>query len=144
MSTVPITMKKLKDILRLKYGQKLSHRQIAQSLSISASVISRYAARAATMGISSWPLDDKWDDATLKKTFLHTKAPLKKHSLPNWQTVQDELKTRKYMTLQLLWEEYADTHSAGHYSYNHYCRMYRQYCTSLRLSMRQTHYAGGV
>jgi transposase len=135
-------MKKLKDILRLKYGQKLPHRQIAQSLSISASVVSRYAARAATMGISSWPLDDKWDEATLRKTFLRTKAPLKKHSLPNWQTVQDELKLRKYITLQLLWEEYADTHPAGHYSYNHYCRMYRQYCTSLRLSMRQTHYAG--
>ncbi|WP_435234393.1 IS21 family transposase [Psychromonas sp. PT13] len=142
MSTVPITMKKLKDILRLKYGQKLSHRQIAKSLSISPSVVSRYCARAAKMGIMDWPLDDTWDDVTLKNTFLKTKAPLKKHSLPNWQVVQDELKTRKYMTLQLLWEEYADSNPAGYYSYNHYCRMYRQWCSTLRLSMRQTHHAG--
>ena len=82
MSTAPITMKKLKDILRLKYAQKLTHRQIAKSLSVSASVVSRYAARAAQMGISTWPLDDKWDDATLKRTFLHTKAPLKKCNPP--------------------------------------------------------------
>jgi transposase len=142
MSTVPITMKKLKDILRLKYGQKLTHRQIAKSLSISPSAVSRYAARAANMGITSWPLADKWDGFALKNTFLKTKAPLKKHSLPNWQKVQEELKTRKYMTLQLLWEEYVDDHPAGYYSYNHYCRMYRQWSVSLRLSMRQTHHAG--
>lgn len=43
MPTPSITMRKLKEILRLKYGAKLSHRQIARSLSISASVVSRYA-----------------------------------------------------------------------------------------------------
>ncbi len=89
MSTAPITMKKLKDILRLKYAQELTHRQIAKSLSVSASAVSRYVARAAKMGIKGWPLDDNWDDATLRKTFLHTKTPLKKHSLPIWQTVQE-------------------------------------------------------
>ncbi len=62
MSTVPITMKKLKDILRLKYGQKLTHWQIAKSLTISSSSVSSYAARAAKMGITSWPLEEKWDD----------------------------------------------------------------------------------
>lgn len=142
MSTVPITMKKLKDILRLKYGLKLTHRQIATSLSISPSVVSRYAARAAHMGITDWPLDESWDDVTLKRTFLNTKAPLKKHSLPDWQQVHDELTQHKFTTLQLMWEEYADTHPAGHYSYNHYCRMYRGWCKTRRLSMRQTHYAG--
>ncbi|GAA6170929.1 IS21-like element ISPsy14 family transposase [Colwellia sp. KU-HH00111] len=142
MSTTPITMKKLKDILRLKYGQKLTHRQIASSLSISPSVVSRYASRAAQMGITRWPLEARWDDVTLKNTFLQTRAPLKKHSLPDWQKVQDELKGSKLVTLQLLWEEYVDTNPAGYYSYNHYCRMYRQWCTTLRLSMRQTHYAG--
>jgi len=77
MSTAPITMKKLKDILHLKYGQKLTHRQIAQSLSISPSAVSCYAARTATMGITTWPLDDMWDDVALKNTFLTTKTPLK-------------------------------------------------------------------
>lgn len=142
MSTAPITMKKLKDILRLKYAQELTHRQIAKSLSVSASAVSRYVARAAKMGIKGWPLDDNWDDATLRNPFLHTKTPLKKHSLPIWQTVQEELRLRKYMTLQLLWEEYSDNNPGGHYSYNHYCRMYRQWCTTLRLTMRQTHHAG--
>ncbi len=32
MPTVPISMRKLKEILRLKYGVGLSHRQIGRSL----------------------------------------------------------------------------------------------------------------
>ncbi len=142
MPTAPISMRKLKDILRLKYGQKLTHRQIAKSLSISPSVVSRYACRAANMGITRWPLDDKWDDVTLNTAFSVTKAPLKKHSLPNWQSVHGELKSSKILTLYLLWEEYAELNPASFYSYNHFCRMYRQWCGSLRLSMRQTHHAG--
>jgi DNA-directed RNA polymerase specialized sigma subunit len=45
MPTVPISMRKLKEILRLKYGVGLSHRQIGRSLAISPSVVSRYANR---------------------------------------------------------------------------------------------------
>lgn len=142
MATTPISMKKLKDILRLKYNAKLTHRQIAASLSISASVVSRYVARAAQMGITAWPLDAKWDDATLSRTFLQTKAPLKKHRLPDWLEVQEELKQRKLVTLQLLWEEYVEANPTQHYSYNHYCRMYRAWMVKQRLSMRQVHRAG--
>jgi len=46
MPTAPISMRKLKEILRLKYGAGLSHRQIGRSLAISPSVVSRYANRA--------------------------------------------------------------------------------------------------
>lgn len=51
MPTVPISMRKLKEILRLKYGAGLSHRQIGRSLGISPSVVSRYANRAAQLRI---------------------------------------------------------------------------------------------
>lgn len=42
MPAVSISMRKLKEILRLKYGLGLSHRLIARSLVISPSVVSRY------------------------------------------------------------------------------------------------------
>ena len=41
--TATISMRKLKEILRLKYGTKLTHRQISKSLSISPLWISTYA-----------------------------------------------------------------------------------------------------
>ena len=141
MPTAPISMRKLKEILRLKYGAKLTHRQIAASLSISPSSISTYASRAAQLGITDWPLDEKWNDVTLKQAFFQTKVKTKQFALPNWLTIKNEL-TSKTMTLQLLWQEYAEQHPEGHYSYNHFCRQYKTWLKSQRLSMRQHHKAG--
>jgi len=141
MSTAPISMRKLKEILRLKYGCFLSHRQIATSLSISPSVVSRYATRAAQLGITHWPLEASWDDASLRHAFLKTKVKTKKHSLPDWSVVYQELK-HKTMTLQLLWEEYAERNPGGYYSYNHYCRLYKGWLGCQKPSMRQNHKAG--
>jgi DNA-binding transcriptional regulator LsrR (DeoR family) len=53
MPTEPISMRKLKEILRLKYQAKLSHRKIAKSLSISASTISNYITSAKMIGIEA-------------------------------------------------------------------------------------------
>ncbi|MGR5165483.1 IS21 family transposase [Vibrio owensii] len=141
MPTPSITMRKLKEILRLKYGAKLSHRQIARSLSISASVVSRYANRASQLGISQWPLPEGWDDATLNREFLKTTVTPKKYASPDWADVHKQLRS-KTMTLQLLWEEYAERNSDGHYSYNHYCRLYKAWSKTMSPSMRQVHKAG--
>ncbi|EIB3185939.1 IS21 family transposase [Salmonella enterica] len=141
MPAVPISMRKLKEILRLKYGLGLSHRLIAQSLVISPSVVSRYANRAAQLGIKYWPLPPEWDDATLHRAFLKTQVKMKKHSLPDWATVHKELRN-KCVTLQLLWEEYTERNPGGSYSYNHYCRMYREWLKTTSPSMRQVHKAG--
>ncbi len=84
MPAVSISMRKLKEILRLKYGLGLSHRQIARSLVTSPSVVSRYTNRAAQLGIKQWPLPVEWDDAALKHAFLQTQVKMNKHSLPDW------------------------------------------------------------
>ena len=102
MPTEPISMRKLKEILRLKYQEKLPHRQIALSLNISAGTVSTYAKRAKLMGIESWPLPDKWDDSKLYKQFLQTKhSPRTAIPLPDWAKFDIELK-KKGMTKQLL------------------------------------------
>ncbi|SCC69917.1 hypothetical protein GA0061070_11024 [Kosakonia oryziphila] len=141
MPTAPISMRKLKEILRLKYGAGLSHRQIVRSLAISPSVVSRYANRAAQLGIKQWPLPAEWHDAALKHAFLQTQVKMKKYSLPDWATTHKELRN-KCVTLQLLWEEYAERNPGGFYSYNHYCRMYREWLKTTSPSMRQVHKAG--
>ncbi len=85
MPTESISMRKLKEILRLKYQANLSNRKISKSLSISASTISTYLTRAKSIGISSWPLSDEWSDAVLSKQFLQTKRTATTAvSLPNW------------------------------------------------------------
>lgn len=141
MPTAPISMCNLKDILRLKYGCNLKHRQIASSLSISSGSVSNYATRAAQLGITSWPLSDKWDDKTLSQAFFKTKVQPKKKAIPDWSVMHQELK-HKTMTLLLLWDEYIDRHPEGFYSYNHFCRLYKAWHKTQKLSMRQNHKAG--
>jgi transposase len=146
MSTRPISVRKLKEILRFKYQGKLSHRQIALSLNISASTVSYYVNRAAQLGIHDWPLSELWDDLTLERAFLKTQPIHKKQHkpLPNWATIHQELKRKdhKGVTLERLWQEYAERQGSHYYSYNHFCRLYKEWARVLQPSMRRTHTAG--
>ncbi len=112
MPTVPISMRKLKEIFRLKYGVQFSHRQIGWNLAIYPSVVSWYANRAAQLGIKQWPLPPEWDEAALHRTFLQTQVKMKKHSLSDRAAVHKELHN-KIVTLQLLWEEYGERIPVG-------------------------------
>ncbi|POV86272.1 IS21 family transposase, partial [Aeromonas sp. ASNIH8] len=146
MSARPITVRKLKEILRLKYQAQLAHRQIALSLHISPSTVSYYLNRAAQLGILTWPLSESWDDVSLARAFLNTRAVhnTQHKPTPNWALLHQELKKtgQKGVTLELLWQEYAERHSGSHYSYNHFCRLYKEWAALLQPSMRQTHIAG--
>ncbi|MFT6834114.1 MAG: hypothetical protein ACJA0H_000140 [Francisellaceae bacterium] len=65
MPTEPISMRKLR------------YRQVAKGLSVSPSIVSHYACKSAELWITSWPLDDKWDDHSLQQALFKTKPRLK-------------------------------------------------------------------
>ena len=142
MPAESISMRKLKEILRLKYKNKQSNRKIATSLSISPGTVSTYINRAKQMGIESWPLPQQWDDTELSKRFLQTKVtPRTAIPLPDFQVFYTELK-HKGVTKQLLWQEYAERHPNNHYSYAQLCRIYNEWNGRQQPSMRQTHRYG--
>ena len=57
MSQERLSMRKIEEILRLKYEVGLSHRAIAQSCSVSPSTVSEYVTHAKAAGLS-WPLPE--------------------------------------------------------------------------------------
>ena len=59
-------MRSIKEILRLRYAQGLSNREIAQSCNVSHTVINHYVLRARQMGIS-WPLPEDMDEDSLEE-----------------------------------------------------------------------------
>jgi len=61
--------------------------------------------------------------------------------LANCAAIHRELKSRKNVTLQLLWEEYKQASPLG-YVYNWYCVLYRAWQHCLDVVMRQEHRAG--
>jgi transposase len=142
MPAESISMRKLKEILRLKYEANLSHRKIGTSLSISPGTVSTYINRAKLMGIEDWPLPTGWDDVKLNKHFLQTKIkPRTAIPLPNWSVFHSQLK-RKGVTKQLLWQEYVERNADNHYSYPQMCRTFKEWLSRQQPSMRQTHQYG--
>ena len=133
-------MRKIKDVLRLKYEAGLSCRQIAASLKLSVGVISKYAKAAEAAGLL-WPLPDGLDDTALEARLFPPATSVREHVMPDCAYVHQELK-RKGVTLMLLWEEYQVSCAGQAYQYAQFCVYYRQYRSRLKLSMRQTHKAG--
>ena len=111
-------MRKIREILRLKWTADLSDRVIAKSCSIARSTVAECFKRAAKAGLS-WPLPENLDDDALERLLypplVVTEAVRAK---PEWSLLQKEMK-RKGVTLALLWDEYKASHPGG-YQYSHY------------------------
>ena len=58
-------MRKLAEVLRLRFELKLSYQQIARSCSIALSSVHKYLTHAQAAGLS-WPLPEGWNEAKLK------------------------------------------------------------------------------
>ena len=137
-----ITMRKIREVLRLRLSAGLSFRQISASTKLSVGAIQKLSKQAEQQGLS-WPLPAELDDAKLAGLFYpqaDTRV-LARRQVPDWQQVHQELK-RKGMTKQLLWEEYTERFPNSCYSYSQFCDRYRHWLGQQRRSMRQVHKVG--
>jgi transposase len=55
--------------------------------------------------------------------------------------IHEQLRSNKYVTLQLLWEEYRQANPDG-YRYSRFCELYRRWRSKLDVVLRQEHKAG--
>ena len=134
-------MRKIKEVLRLKWAHKLSNRKIAKSCFISRSTVADYLLRAKLAGFS-WPLDPELDDAAIENRLFPVtdKSVPAESRMPDMGYLYRELK-RKSVTMQLLWYEYKQANPDG-YQYSQFCNLYRQWVKKLDLTLRQEHRAG--
>lgn len=141
MANKRLSMRKVEDVLRLKWGAGLSVRQIAKALGIGRATVSEYIARAEAAGLS-WPLPEGMDAAELeRRLFKQAGRPAKHaHAQPDFSAVHREMRG-KGVTLNLLWQEYRERHGEG-YSYSQFCERYARWKGHLDVVMRQPHRAG--
>ncbi len=141
MAATRLLMRRLRDLLRLKYEAGLTHRAIAQACAVGLGTVSAYLARATAAGVT-WPLPDELDDAALEaRLFAGPADPTRvDRAVPAWPHLHQELK-RPGVTLHLLWTEYRAAHPTG-FAYSQFCERYRRWARVLKPSMRQVHRAG--
>ena len=99
-----LSVRKIREILRLHFERHLSTREIARGCGLSRSTVSDYLRRAKQDGLV-WPLPAGLDDAELERRlfpppFVTPGIPRPK---PDWLMVHKELR-RKGVCLDLLWQ----------------------------------------
>src|SRR4030067_2003409 len=136
-----LTMRKIKEVLRLKWESRLSNRAIGRACKLSCSTVSEYAQRATRAGLS-WPLPEEvGEDELYRELFpASSQASDVQKALPDWEQVHRE-RAQRGVTLKLLWMEYWEAHPDG-YQYTQYCEYYRRWKGQLSPAMRLPHKGG--
>jgi len=134
-------MSRVTEILRLKFAENRTEREIARSVGAGKTTVHDVIAKAINAGIT-WPLPTEWSETDTRNALFPGLIPSKEAArpLPDWGVVRKEL-MRKGVTLQLLWEEYREEYPSG-YGLTQFCEYYSRWEKQARLVMRQEHRAG--
>ena len=109
-----ISMRKIRDVLRLHYREGYSLRATARCVHISVSTVSDYIRRAAEAQLR-WPLPEELTDEALQKRLFPKPKKTAGRAVPDWHRVRKEI-ARKGVTLYNVWEQYRAGEPEG-YSY---------------------------
>jgi transposase len=137
-----VSMRRVREILRLKHEAAAAERVIARSLGIARSTVGLTLERVAAAGLR-WPLPTTLTDRVLEAMLYSNRGSRpggRRKAEPDWAYVHHELR-RPGVTLMLLWEEYRRREPDG-YGYSRWCDLYRAWEGRLSPTMRQSHPAG--
>ena len=137
-----LPMRTLQELLRLRWGQGCSAREVARACQLSHSTVLEYEKRARAAGLC-WPLPEDLDDDALNALVteaLTEAVPTDRRPRPDLPYVLRELR-KKHVTMQLLWAEYRARHPDG-YGYTQFCHYVNDARKVLDPTLRQVYRAG--
>lgn len=137
-----ISMRKIREVLRLGLVCGLGLREIGRSLSISHPTVKKYLL-AAQKAVLTWQQTQGMNDRELyelvKAHPAHSVVRIKQ-PMPDYGCILQELK-KKSVTVELLWQEYKEANPGG-YQYTQFREYLSKFKRKLNLSLRQTYKAG--
>ena len=135
-----VSMRKIREMLRLRHERGLSHAKIGLSCGVGETTVGDCLSRAVAAGLS-WPLPDDLDDEALERRLYPGQGTgPSQPAKPDFSYIHTELR-KKSVTLQLLWQEYKAATPAG-YQYSQFCQLYRDYRKGVEYSFRNSYKAG--
>lgn len=136
-----LPMRKIREVLRLRWNLALNERATARACKVARSTVRLYVQRARDAGLERWKSIEALGDAELEKAlFPPAPRPSGRRVMPNWGDVHLELQKKNVTRLQV-WSEYKASHPDG-LEYSRFCDLYREFQGRMDLSMRQVHRAG--
>ena len=94
-------MRKIREVLRLRFELGLGQRAIARACSISQSTVHDYLKRAAAAGLV-WPLGEEWDEQRVEQVLFGERQVVKRLSeqvLPDFPALHSQLQQHRHALL---------------------------------------------
>ncbi len=139
MAQARLPVRKIREVLRLKYELGLSDRKIAAAVGSARSTVQECVQRCRQAGIG-WPLAGEFDEATLHERLYRREVPLSRTPQIDFAQLQAEL-CRPGVTRLLLWQEYKAQYPDG-WQYSAFCDQYRRWLSTQELVLRHNHIPG--
>ncbi len=139
MAQARLPVRKIQEVLRLKYELGLSDRKIAATVGSARSTAQECLQRCRQAGIG-WPLHAELDEVQLHERLYQREVPLSRVPQADFAALHAEL-SRPGVTRMLLWQEYKAAHRDG-WQYGAFCDQYRRWLRTQELVLRQNHTPG--
>lgn len=133
-------MRKILEILRLRFEADLSGRAIALAVCVALSTVQDCLRRFAASGLS-WPVD--LDEAALEARLYPRVASVPVSPLPDFAAIQAALVGHKAMTRRHLWERYRAECPDG-LGYSAFCAHLARFVGQQKLVLRREHAPGAA
>jgi hypothetical protein len=125
MATERLSMRKTREILRLKWDLGRSHREVAQSLGVSVGVVGSTVRRAQAAGLNWGAVFALTDDELEQRLYVPRLVAGAQRPRPDCAALDVE-RRKPGVTLALLHLEYLERHPDG-YRYTQFCEIYRRW-----------------
>ena len=133
-------MRKIRDILRLKWQLDKSNRETARSLGLSPSSVTSTMNRARAAALTWEQAESLTDDELETRLYGERISSKKKRPMPDFASLDIELR-KPGVTLEQLHWQYLQEEPEG-YRYSRFCQLYREWRGRSETTMRQVHKAG--
>ena len=139
MPQARLPMRKILEILRLKFEHGLSGRAIAVAVCAALSTVQECLRRFAASGLG-WPVTL---DETALEALLYPREVIVDQTLPDFSAVAARLGSFKGMTRERVWQEYRQAQPEG-LSYSAFCASFARFLGLQKLSAKQFHAPGSA
>jgi len=142
MANKRITMRKVRELLRLRFEQNISARKAAKIVGVGKTAASQYVSGFKASGLHISKIPGISDSELLNIINLKKESDNQRYKELSGQFsyFEKELK-RTGVTLQLLWSEYKEPRE-DYYGYSQFCHHYYHWRKETKVSMRMSHKAG--
>lgn len=137
-----LSVRKIREVIRLHFEAGLSNRAVARACQVSNSTVGEYLERAEKAGLN-WPLPEGLSDEELYRRLYPEESnpkPASDRPMPDWEEVHREL-SKRGVTLTLLWQEYREKHPNG-YGFTQFRVYYQGWNKTHTNTMHRPHTAG--